>query len=79
MAKRFLEANKRGKIEITGFRPLDKFYLLNGKDYLLLKKVEEPALAKRFDKLTEEIETKFKTEYIKKSDIQKAIKWSRSK
>lgn len=79
MAKKFLEANKRGRIEISGVRPLDKFYLLTGKDYFLLKKVEDSSLEKRYDKLATEIENKFKINKIKVSDISKAIKWARSK
>ena len=74
-----LEVDKRGWLEIPGFRPLDKFYLVKGKDYVLLKKLEEVSSLERFDELAKQIQSKFKEEGIKKSDIEKSIKWARKK
>ena len=76
---KLIEANKKGDIEITGVRPLDKYYLITGKDYILLKKVGEPSPLEQFDKLATEIQAKFKETGVKKSDIAKAIKWARRK
>jgi hypothetical protein len=76
---KFLKADKKGKVEITGVKPLDEFYLLTGKDYLLLKKIKEPTPLERFEKLAVEVQNRFKEEKIKKSEIAKAIKWARRK
>lgn len=77
--EKLLEANKKGELEITGVRPLDKFYLITGKDYLLLKKVKEASPLERFEKLATEIQNKFKEANIKKSTVTKAIKWAQKK
>lgn len=79
LKEKLLEANKKGEIEISGVRPLDKYYLITGKDYLLLKRLSEPSPSERFDKLVAETQQKFKEAGIKKSDLAKAIKWARKK
>lgn len=79
LKEKLLEANKRGELEITGVRPLDKFYLITGRDYILLKKVQEPSSLERFEKLAAEVQLKFKEAGIKKSEITRAIKWARKK
>jgi len=79
LKEKLLEANKKGELELTGVRPLDKYYLITGKDYILLKKVKEPVPLERFEKLAAEIQLKFKEAGIRKSEITKAIKWARKK
>jgi hypothetical protein len=76
---KLLKADKKGKVRITGVKPLDEFYLLTGADYLLLKRIKEPSPLERFEKLAAEIQAKFKEEGIGKSEIIKAIKWARKK
>jgi len=77
--EKLLEANKKGELEITGVRPLDRFYLITGKDYMLLKKIKEPTPIERFEKLTGEIQAKFNESGIRKAEISRAIKWARKK
>ncbi|OGB88904.1 hypothetical protein A2625_00290 [candidate division WOR-1 bacterium RIFCSPHIGHO2_01_FULL_53_15] len=77
--EKLLEANKKGELEISGVRPLDKYYLITGRDYILLKRLSESSPAVRFEKLVAETQQKFKQAGIKKSDIARAIKWARKK
>lgn len=80
MAKnKVIEVNKLGAIEISGIRPLDKYYLITGKDYLLLKKIQPPAPIEQLEGIAMEIQTHFKNTGIKKSDVTKAVKWARKK
>lgn len=79
LKEKLLEANKRGALEITGVQPLDKFYLITGKDYILLKKIKDTSPQERFEKLAAEVQVKFRSAGIKKSDIAKAVKWARKK
>jgi hypothetical protein len=79
LKEKLLAANKRGELEISGVRPLDKFYLITGKDYILLKKMKEPPPLERFEKAAAEVQLKFKEAGIKKSDIARAVKWARKK
>lgn len=79
LKEQLLKANKKGEIEISGVRPLDKYYLITGRDYILLKRMSEPIPIERFEKLIAETEQKFKAAGVKKSDIAKAIKWARKK
>jgi hypothetical protein len=66
-------------LEQLPFKPMGKFLILQGKDYVMFKKVNEPPLSERFEKLAEAVQRKFKEAGIKKSDIAKAIKWARKK
>ncbi|MFC1496036.1 hypothetical protein ACFL52_01325 [Candidatus Margulisiibacteriota bacterium] len=77
--EQLLEADKKGKIEIKGAKPLDTFYLITGKDYILLKKTEDKAPKKEIESICMDIQNQFKDHGIKKADINKAIKWSRKK
>jgi len=76
---RLIEADKKGELRIPSIRPLDQFYLFTGKDYILLKKMETPTPLANFQKLSLEIQEQFKTKGLKKTEINKAIKWARKK
>lgn len=77
--QRLLEANEKGELEITGINPQARFYLVTGKDYLLLKEVEESSALDRFDKISAEIRLRFKESGVKRADIQKAVRWARKR
>ncbi len=76
---KFLEASRNGGIKIEGLRPQEKYYLIKGKDYVLLKKMSEPSAMDDFMKIASEIQKQFKEKNITKTTISKAIKWARKK
>ena len=76
---KFVEADKKGYLEINNVTPLGKYYLITGNDFILLKKLQKPSSLDQFDKLSAEVQEQFKELGIKKSDITRAIKWARQK
>ncbi len=62
-----------------GFNPGDRFvpFAVNGG--VLFKKIEIPNVKAEFQKLSKEIEKKFKKQKVTSEDINKAVKWSRRK
>ena len=59
------------------FEPGDKFMAISVKDGVLFKKIEMPNIKIEFEKLSKDIEKKFKGNKINKKDIEEAIKWAR--
>ncbi|HIH25279.1 hypothetical protein J4476_05345 [Candidatus Woesearchaeota archaeon] len=59
------------------FEPGDKFMAISVKDGVLFKKIEMPNIKIEFEKLSKDIEKKFKRNKINKKDIEEAIKWAR--
>ncbi len=76
--EKVLKANKKGELEISGVKPLDKYYLITGNDFLLLKKLNKPSFEDRFDKLIKETQKEFKKKKITKKDVATAIQDVRS-
>jgi hypothetical protein len=76
---KFIEANKRGQLEINNVKPLGKYYLITGKDFILIKNLEKPSAADQFDELTGDIQRQFKKLNINRHDIARAVKWARKK
>lgn len=79
MKDKLIESDRKGMIAIKGVPPSGQYFLMMGKDYILLKKVTEPTPTEKLEKTVAEIEKRFNQLGIKKTDIAKAIKWARKK
>ena len=55
----------------------DKFFIVKNKDAILIKKVKQPPLSKRFKNLSQTTEIKFKDRGITEADVSEAVAWAR--
>ena len=62
-----------------GFQPGDRFVPFPVKGGVLFKKIEIPNVEAEFQKLSKEIEKKFKKQKVTHDDVNEAVKWARRK
>lgn len=65
--------------EISGLNPGQRFVAFPVQEGVLFKKVEIPKIKLDFESLSKEVESQFKKNKIKKSDVREAIKWARKR
>jgi bifunctional DNA-binding transcriptional regulator/antitoxin component of YhaV-PrlF toxin-antitoxin module len=65
--------------ESANLNPGQKFVAFPLSDGVLFKKVEMPKVKLDFEALAKDVETQFKKNQVKKSDVTEAVKWSRKK
>lgn len=59
--------------------PGERFVAFPVKEGVLFKKIEIPKVKLDFESLAKEIESQFKKNKVKKSDVKEAIKWARKR
>ena len=62
-----------------GFNPGDRFVPFPIKGGVLFKKIEIPDVKAEFQKLSQEIEKKFKKQKVTEDDVNEAVKWAKQK
>ncbi len=65
--------------EKEGFKAGDRFVPFSVKEGVLFKKIEIPNVKAEFEKLSKDIEKRFKEKNITQEDIKEAVKWARTK
>ena len=65
--------------EISGLNPGQRFVAFPVQEGVLFKKVEIPKVKFDFESLSKEVESQFKKNKIRKSDVREAIKWARKR
>ncbi len=60
-----------------GAKPKESLLLFQGKDFLIIKKIEKSSLSERFDNLSTTISKKFRKRMITQADVQGAIQWAK--
>ncbi len=86
MESEFVKMSPKGQLvvpqdirESEAFEPGDRFIAMSVKEGVLFKKVEMPNIKREFEKLSKEIEAKFKKDKVTSKDISDALKWARKK
>ncbi len=65
--------------EKEGFKEGDRFIPFAVKEGVLFKRIKIPNVKIEFEKLSKEIEERFKKEEVTKKDVEEAVKWARRK
>ena len=66
-------------LEQLPFAPMGKFLILQGKDFITLKKVGEAPPRERFQAIAKEVQKKAKALKISKKVAKEAVAWARKK
>jgi len=69
-----LEAEIFGHLDLESGDPL---VLVEGGDFVLVKRAAAPALADRFEKLASETRERFEELGIEPDDVERAVRWAR--
>lgn len=64
---------------LENFQAGDRFVAFAGKEGILFKRVHIPDVKAEFEKLSKELQAKFKKEKIGPEVIDEAVKWARAK
>ena len=63
--------------EKEGFKSSDRFIAIGVNDGVLFKRVEIPEVRIEFEALSRDIQSHFKKNKVKQSDVAEAVKWAR--
>jgi bifunctional DNA-binding transcriptional regulator/antitoxin component of YhaV-PrlF toxin-antitoxin module len=55
----------------------DPLVLIEGGDFVLVKRATTPSLVERFDKLATETEERFEQSGIEQDEVERAVRWAR--
>jgi len=55
----------------------DKLFVLDGKDFIIIKKMKQPSLSERYITLSNKIAKNFEEKGVNEADVAEAIKWAR--
>jgi len=65
--------------EKEGFKSSDRFIAIEVNDGVLFKRVEIPEVKIEFEALSRDIQSHFKKNKVKQSDVAEAVKWARQR
>lgn len=63
--------------EKEGFKSSDRFIAIEVNDGVLFKRVEIPEVKIEFEAISRDIQSHFKKNKVKQSDVAEAVKWAR--
>lgn len=66
-------------LEQLPFKPMGRFLVLQGKDFITFKKVDEVPAREKFADIAKRVQKKAKTLKINKRIVDEAIAWARKK
>jgi len=83
---KIIEIEEKGEFKIPKsvldqlpFKPMGKFLVLQGKDFITLKKVGEGLPQERFRAISKEVQKKVKALKLSKKVVDEAVAWARKK
>ena len=86
METEFVKMSPKGQLvvpqeirEEESFKAGDRFIAFSVKEGVLFKRVDMPNAKVEFEKLSKEIEAKFKKQKVTPKDVQEAVRWARRK
>ncbi len=66
-------------LEKLPFAPQGRFMIMQGKDFITIKKIGKPSPQEKFRSVAQEVQKKVKVLKINKKLVDEAIEWSRKK
>ena len=63
--------------EKQGFKSSDRFVAIDVKDGVLFRRVEIPEVKIEFEQLSKDIQSHFRKNKVKQSDVVEAVRWAR--